>query len=413
MNTVLLYASYTDQMSYYDDWLDAFCGHKDFQTTLLNTFDDKSFRQSCELIENAELVVLHHSMTSDTLAYLKPYLTSLKSRKGILFAFVGNEVNLPILGLADKINLLKSIAPDFIGTQLLLEAGQWLYAECKTAQIISIPHALNPDVFFPTQGFSQRKIDIATRSARYGVYLGDNERNEILHYVHEHASQYGFNVDLGLSPNDHKRFTRPEWAIFLNKSKATLSTETGTFYLEKDDVLVQKIQAYLSSRSSKFVLPKESVSRKLYRNLMPSFIRKFIRTRFEDRFVEPENLDEGVDFQEVYEKFFRDHQKCPVYSKAISSRHFDAIGTKTLHIMYPGRYNDILKPGEHYFELRRDHKNMDELKALLSDQEACARITNNTYEYVRSAHTHAHRLDKLVSVVGGQKNVPSVTAHRG
>ena len=98
---------------------------------------------------------------------------------------------------------------------------------------------------------------------------------------------------------------------------------------------------------------------------------------------------------DIYERFFLNTPKCPAYSKCISSRHFDAIGTKTLHIMYPGRYNDILIPGEHYFELKKDHSNFDELLKIINNPKALQEITNRTYDYVMKKHTYKDRLDTL------------------
>lgn len=38
MRTLVLYSSYTDQMSYYDDWIDAFRAHPSFQALCVNVF---------------------------------------------------------------------------------------------------------------------------------------------------------------------------------------------------------------------------------------------------------------------------------------------------------------------------------------------------------------------------------------
>lgn len=401
MKTLLLHSTYTKQISYFDDWIDSFKEHPDFRALCINVFNGSKdlISDVKSKIENYDLIVLHHSMNGDTLKYLDPFLEVLKNRRGKLVSFVGNEVNLPTIGMAPKIKNLQEVEADFIATQLLEEAGQWLYEDCKKAKVISLPHALNPRVFFSKHTFKDRKIDIGTRSARYGVYVGDNDRNSIIQFFHHNAHLLNLNIDLGLDSNSQKRFNRQEWADFLSSCKATLSTEAGSFYLQKDDLIVNKIQEFLKKRSVKIVLSHETFARKTYRKIVPSFIRKIIVSLLKDRLVEIDNIDQECDFDELYEKFFKIAPKAPVYTKAISSRHFDAIGTKTLHIMYPGRYNDILMPGEHYFELKPDHSNVEELKELLLDARAVKNITESAYNHVITHHTHKDRLDKLLRVL--------------
>ncbi|HBN21787.1 MAG TPA: hypothetical protein DD412_00925 [Holosporales bacterium] len=399
MKTILLYAAYTDQMSYYDDWTDAFLEHKNFHTEAINVCGQTcDFKLVTKRLETAELVVLHHSMNGDTLEYLKPFISPLKNRRGKLVSFVGNEVNLPTMSMKEKIKSLKDLDVDIIATQLLQEAGDWLYSDCSKSKIISIPHGLNPAIFSPDRSI-KRKIDIGTRSARYGVYIGDNDRNQIIQFFHKNAKQYNFSIDLGLEPGQQKRFNRAEWKHFLNSSVATLSTEAGSFYLEKGDAIVHLILKYLKKKSDKIVLPNEDILRKYYRSIVPSPIRKKVINLLGGNIIESANIDESIDFEGIYEKFFLNAQKCPVYSKAISSRHFDAIGTKTLHIMYPGRYNDILIPGEHYFELAKDHSNILDLKDLLENKQEVNNIVDRTYDYILSKHTHKHRLDAILQAL--------------
>lgn len=401
MKTLVLYSAYTNQMSYFDDWIDAFREHPNFKAVCVNVFNGSKnlFLDIRNKIENYELIVLHHSMNGDTLKYLNPFLAALKNRRGRLVSFVGNEVNLPTIGMAPKIKNLQEIEADVIATQLLEEAGQWLYQDCKKSKIISLPHALNPKVFCSKVDFKNRKIDIGTRSARYGVYIGDDDRNSIIQFFHKRSPELGWIVDLGLDRHAVSRFNREEWAGFLSLCKATLSTEAGSFFLEKDDQIVKNIQEFLTKKSIKFVLPYESFARKVYRQVIPHFIRKSIISVLKDRLIEVDSIDQDCNFNQIYEKFFMPAQKAPVYTKAISSRHFDAIGTKTLHIMYPGRYNDILIPGKHFFELKRDHSNIEQLKALLLDEDSVRKITEAAYSHVITNHTHHNRLNRLLEVL--------------
>ena len=65
-------------------------------------------------------------------------------------------------------------------------------------------------------------------------------------------------------------------------------------------------------------------------------------------------ITEELPFSEIYDRFFAGRAIPEAHGKCISSRHFDAIGTGTCQILLEGRYNDILKPGEHYIALSHD-----------------------------------------------------------
>ena len=161
MKTLLLYSAYTDQMSYFDDWIDAFKEHASYCANCINVFDNKNdYRNIRKFIEIVDLVVIHHSMNGDTLKYLVPFVSALKHRKGKLVSFVGNEVNLPTIGMASKIKILKELETEIIATQLLQEAGEWLYSDCNKSKVVSLPHALNSKVFCSTLEHKNRKIDM-------------------------------------------------------------------------------------------------------------------------------------------------------------------------------------------------------------------------------------------------------------
>ncbi len=87
-----------------------------------------------------------------------------------------------------------------------------------------------------------------------------------------------------------------------------------------------------------------------------------------------------------------------VSGKVVSSRHFEALGTKTVQIMFPGRFNDILRAGEHYLALERDFGNLGDVCAAVRDERLLTRLSDSAYEYARAAHTYAHRVRTVVSV---------------
>lgn len=88
-----------------------------------------------------------------------------------------------------------------------------------------------------------------------------------------------------------------------------------------------------------------------------------------------------------------------VSGKAVSSRHFEALGTKTAQIMFPGRFNDLLWPGEHYLPLERDFRNLEDVCAAVKDTERLVTMTDRAYEYALSGHTYDHRVRSILRAV--------------
>ena len=409
MKTLVLYSYYTDQLSYYDDWIDAFTYHRELEVASVNVSSDwgvfsdeyfinpKAYKEIIRLIESAKLIILHHSMNGDTLKFIVPFISALKNRRGKLVSFVGNEVNLLNIGMGPKIELLKELNVDIIVTQLLLEAGKWLYIECTNSSVISLPHGLNPSKFYSDTNLSDRRIDIGTRSAKYGVYLGDDDRNRIID--HFRLNSYGLKVNFGLKNKKDQRFNRNGWRKFLNDCKATLATEAGSFYLQPNDEIVKNIEKYLAKKSRKLTLIEETLIRRLHPSVIPSSIRQFLQRIKNNYIAEIDRADKEADFKDIYDRFFANAERPPVYTKCISSRHFDAIGTCTLQIMYPGRYNNILSPNEHYFELKKDHSNIEDLLSLFANPTKIEAMTSSTLDYIINNHTHKHRVDRLLEFI--------------
>lgn len=87
-----------------------------------------------------------------------------------------------------------------------------------------------------------------------------------------------------------------------------------------------------------------------------------------------------------------------VGAKCITTRHFEAIGTHTCLVMYPGFFNGILKP-EHYIQLEKDHSNLADVKRQIKDEEHCLRIVSKAREYCLDGHTYAQRVKRVLSSV--------------
>lgn len=389
MRTLILYSNYlgTYRASYYNDWLEAFQRCQNFEVTsrnivpsylkvanpskyeepagvtlkrkltpyqffyqtyskfyvpLLNYFIKSKAMCDFSEIANYDLIVLLHSTNADSVLPLFLLESYFKNRRGKLLVFVGNEYCL----MPEKINFIKKVEADFIASQLPRVAAEWLYAGCNKSKILLVPHALNSSAYKAYRDYEQRKTDIGFIGDRYSLAIGDIERTELIEYFAKKVFRQQLNIDIRLGRK--LRLSREKYVNFLNSIKGTIGAESGTYYLEKTDETQKKVDAYLS---------------------------RYPRATFE----------------EIYDRFFKDYSNS-VNGKAISSRHFEPIGTKTCQILLEGKYNDILESDVHYISLNKDYSNIDSVMDKFGDKDFTRKMTDNAHEYVMDSHTYDHRI---------------------
>ncbi len=409
IKALVFHAQDINTLSYCDDWVDGFARHESLDVTIVNICAPGDAQALRNIISDFDLIVLLHSVnrTPQNMGKFNPFFGVLDRRKGRVISFVGDELNLPHALLSDKIDFLKRIEADYIATQLPLEAGRWLYEYCAGSVVVELTHALNPDAFRPQIPDKERIIDIGAICTQYPKYLGDDERDAIYSFFEQKKSDLRLTTDIRYLDNPCKRLSRSEWNIFLNSCKGTVSTEAGTFFLERDDRTVRVIVDFIlqshRERGGKVV------NFKWLWNSLPSPLYRFIMAR-KDYFgsvlergslATKDDLLLSADAGEIYDRFFRDYKLPPVYTKAISSRHLEAAGTKTCQILFEGRYNDILLPDNHYIALQKDFSNIRDVIDRFKDSDYRRKMVDRAYEHIIGSHTLRHRIDKMVKLLGG------------
>ncbi len=394
LRVLVLHAQYTTRLSYYDDWLDTFRDAPEFATTAVNIVPRGAAAEVRKGLAEVDAVVLLHSTNGDTTVYLEPLAATLAARTVPLLTFVGNEVNLPGSPIADKRRVLALFRPDFIATQLLHEAGEYLWGDLAARRVVAIPHGLNPAAFRPERAASDRPIDIGARLVKYLPHLGDEDRNRLMDHFTALGREGRLNVDIS-----DERYDRPGWADFLNRCKGTVSTEAGSWYIERDDATVNAIRARVLADAPGFVIANDSPLRRLGHKL-PWWMRAVLRRVLRAGPLRHEALvNEGLSHEEILSTFFAGKPRAPVYGKCISSRNFDAIGTKTVQIMFRGRFNDILEADRHYIALDDDFANLEDALARFADPTERAAIADEAHALVMSRHTYAHRMTELHDIL--------------
>ena len=395
---LVLHAQYTTRLSYFDDWLHAFRTYPAFDVVDIDIASSEIAPKLRLGIVETDAVVLLHSTNGDTTEYLEPFAPILANRRVPLLSFVGNEVNLPGSPIKEKRRLFGKIRPDWIATQMLEEAGRFLFSDVVERSVVAIPHGLNPDAFRPRAALDERSIDIGTRLSRYLPHLGDDDRNRLTNAFKTLGDQGRLRVDIS-----ETRLDRAGWAQFLNRCRGTIATESGSWFLEKDDATVEAIRKYIRQNSGRgLLISNDSRLRKLGHKL-PSPVRSAIKHLLRSGPVRHEAaVNEKISFDDIQQRFFSGRKPAPVYCKCISSRHFDAIGTKTCQIMFPGRFNDILEANRHYIAVRNDFGDLDEVLRQFSDFSVRKRIVEEAYGHVTSSHTYAHRMHQVANVLRGR-----------
>jgi len=391
MRLLVGYADYTDRLSYYDDWRDAFMAAPQFDTVALNIAGSDAKEKLPRLLNGADAVVLLHSTNGDTTMYLEPHMEVLADRKVPLLTFVGNEVNLPGSPIADKRRVFSALRPEYVATQLLLEAGEYLFQDVATRAVVAIPHALNSNVYRSSIAPELRQLDIGARAVRYLPHLGDDDRNRLLQWFADNGSDRGLKVEVS-----DARLDRKGWASYLDQCRGTVATEAGSWYLERDDATVNAVREYVLAKTSKsYVIRNDSMLRRLGHRL-PWWLRTMARRMMAHGPLRHEAIvNEQIDHAEIFLKFFADKPHPAHYAKCISSRHFDAAGTKTCQIMFRGRFNDILKAGEHYLALESDFSNIDDVLAQFRDPARRQNVVDAAFALVTDRHTYAHRMRQI------------------
>ncbi len=394
IRTVVLTVRYGVRASYYEDWLDAFAASPLFRVTAFNLLSRAERAAARRALGDAELVVALHACSADTLRFIKPLRAALKARRGRFLMLVGNEYNLPWMRLGEKRAFLREIGADWVGTQLPLEAGRWLY-EDTGATVLALPHAANEEVFRRERPDEARPIDIGGRSFRYPVFLGDDDRNRVYDRFAELGPRAGLRTDIA----NNARLDRPAWAAFLNDCRGTIGTEAGSWYLERDDRTALAIRDFLRTRHGGPTIRADGRLHAIARHL-PYGIKARLSALLTRMPLHHEAVEEGDrDFAEIEARFFAGRPRCPAYSKCISSRHFEAAATGTCQILVRGRYNDILDPDRHYLAIDPDLSNAPAAIERFRDPAERRRVTDAAYQLVHDTHTYRHRLASLHAAV--------------
>jgi hypothetical protein len=137
------------------------------------------------------------------------------------------------------------------------------------------------------------------------------------------------------------------WYKFLLRCKYTISVEGGATVLDRDGSIQRRTASYLAEHPDASF---EEVERACF-----------------------PGLDGGLRYV------------------AISPRHLEACATRTCQVLVEGQYNDVLVPGRHYPELKRDFSNLEEVLAVIKHDNLRQEITVRAFRDVVASGNYTYR----------------------
>lgn len=342
------------EYSYYQDWQAGFMGHPKLKCDLLDIQSARSLRQNALLRRRYDLIVFLHNtfITLRDSTRLRLLRWLLAGVRGERVFFLSNEFR----ALKDNCQMADYLGAGTLVSQLNSDDAAILYQSLWSKRILSLPYGYNPNIFKPEKLPAERRIDIGFRGDYYPIYVGHDDRDLLLDAFNERVKAFPHvRTDIQVG----QRLDHHGWAAFLNDCRSLIGHEAGAARLDADE----NIRHFLNAQ---------------HERLAPDQLRKLILTMREVGVFDP-----------------------PPSGRIAAPRNFEAMGTKTVQILLPGRYNDMLEAGVHYIELQRDFGNLEQVLETLFDESAYTKIAERAYADALASHTYTARVETLLDHILG------------
>lgn len=316
---------------------------------------------NCRVLHKTDLdqfdaIGIHYSIRPHQSYYFPKSLFEAVSRfKGIKFLFLQDEYQ----DVNKAQEAILSLGIDVFFTLLREEYWAKGYPRLVNSKVklVNTLTAYVPDEFkeMTQKPLEERKIDVFYRGREYEFWLGEltHEKKEIVEGFLARQKQYALKLNISLKEED--RLYGKDWFDALNDSRCVLATESGASVWDFNGEAKRAVIRYMAKHKN-------------------------------------------ANFEEVYENVLAPFDGIIRYS-AISPRIFEAIAVGTVLIMFPGVYDNIVKPGIHYIELKRDFSNFDEVVRKLNDDAYLDEIKRRALEDVilSEKYTFSALRDKMLA----------------
>jgi len=340
-------------MSYQQGWPRHFVRHPQLTCVAVNLADRRlTARLRAALLarrDRYDAVVLLHSAFSNACMVGPSLLLALTRLRAPKAYFIGNEYKL----MPEKMAFCDALSVALLVSQTDSPEIHALYRARLGCAVVGIPNTgLDTEVFRPRTPPLARPIDLGYRAVDVPEYLGHDERRRIAEFFVANAERYRLRVDISLRAED--RFTESAWANFLDRCRGQLGTEAGGDYFDLSD--------------ARRIAVNEHV------RVHPATTR-----------------------EELFARFFRDVVPSPI--RILSGRNVEAAGTRTVQILFEGRYGSYFTPDVHYIPLRKDFADADDAVRKLADPGVCAKLVENAFEVAVSQLTYGRLIERFCAAL--------------
>jgi len=284
-------------------------------------------------------IILHYSLVISYDSFLgKSARAAIRRFKGFKAVFIQDDyrwVNRTVSAMQYlRVNAIFCLAPqnvvDFVYSPKVLPGVRKL-----TVLAGYVPEQLTSIAPKP---YSMRSVDIGYRARKLPAWIGAHAQEKwlIADRFLQDAPRYGLRCDVSYREED--RIYGEHWIEFLRDCRAVLGSESGSSVCDFTGEIQERVEAH-------------------------------------------ERRDPNVSFEVLREFYFKDADG-RVMMNIISPRCFEAAALRSLMILYEGNYSGVLVPWRHYVPLRKDHSNMDEVVAVLRDQDRWAEIVECAYREI-------------------------------
>ena len=348
----------------------------EFSITVLNLFEHRQSLDGLPLSDRLNLKRFDGLIIHNTVSYSVDNLRSLDTRTDVKIKhFEGFKVLMKQdenYRFDELANYISETGFDLICTCLAEKEQRKVYPESKVRDVKFLQMLtgyVTPNLrrlAFRKEG---RPIDIGYRGSIQPLSFGRlaYEKRKIGDDLSALLNKSGLRLDI--SSRWENRIGGADWLGFLGSCTATVGAESGASVFDLGGELTRRCK----------VAEKE---------------------------LGPPN--ESPEYAEKYLEFFADLEGNVDYGQ-ISPRHFEAVATGTLQMLYPGNFSGILVPRAHYFPLERDYANLNEALEYLRDDRlrdemvTCARdeiVQNKKYWTETFVEQLDHYMDSLLRSKG-------------
>lgn len=337
-----------------------------FAVTVLNLYEHSVGSGSMQMDASVRLtdfdgIVIHNTVSYDvySLRSLDANLrTTLQAYKGLKVLMKQDENH----RFREMAAFIRDTGFDLVFTCLPPEAIPLVYPGVSGVRFERmLTGYVTPTLRNQPWSVRERPVDIGYRGSIQPLTFGwlAYEKRKIGEDVQRLLRDSGLRLDISSRWED--RLGGDRWLDFLRSCKATLGAESGASIFDLDGDLAQRLR------------------------------------ELEDRHRDVQDERER---EETILAGLRDLEYRVHYNQ-LSPRHFEAAACGTVQLLYPGEYSGLLRAGRHYFELARDHSNLQEGVELLRDEAARGRMAAAAREEVvmdrrNWIETFVARLDECV-----------------